>query len=135
MIPVIVISHGGIARELVAMSRIIVGEHDALDTLEIASASTIDSVKERISQKVSAYERAPGFGGALILTDMLGGSSCNVCVPLVAGHKVAIVSGVNLYMLLSALKNRESLALDELKKRVIADGIRSIADVCEIFVK
>lgn len=135
MIPVIVVSHGGIARELAAMSRIIVGEHDALDTLEIASASTIDSIKEQISQKVSAYERAPEFGGALILTDMLGGSSCNVCVPLVAGHKVAIVSGVNLYMLLSALKNRESLALDELKKRVIADGIRSIADVCEIFVK
>lgn len=135
MIPVIVISHGKIAVELVGIAGILVGEQPCVDTLEIAASSTIESVTGEVVRLLTDYEKAKDFGGALILTDMLGGSSCNVCVPLASGHKIAIVSGVNLYMLLSALKNRGSMPLDELKIRVIADGIKSIADVCDIFIK
>lgn len=135
MIPVIVISHGKIARELVKMAGVLAGEQSAVDTLEIAASSTIESVKDEVAGLLAGYENAGDFGGALILTDMLGGSSCNVCVPFAVNHRVAIVSGVNLYMLLSALKNRGGLPLEELKIRVIADGVKSIADVCDIFIK
>ncbi len=140
MIPLIVISHGGIARELLATAEVILGEHKEdgpIDFIEILSTSGIDEIQKQLSDKVKNYSLLNGYKGTLVLTDMVGGSSCNVCLPLVKEHNVAIVSGANLYMVLSALKNRssDSITLDELKKRVIADGTKSIADVCAIFVK
>jgi len=139
MIPIVVISHGGIARELLATAAIILGEHKEdgpADAIEISGSASVDEVRQRISEIVKSHSSLDGYSGTLILTDMAGGSSCNVCLPLVKTHRVAIISGANLYMVLSAIKNRSTVSsLEELKKHVMSDGIKSIADVCSIFVK
>jgi len=76
-----------------------------------------------------------GTDGVLIMTDMLGGTPCNACLPLCTTYKIEIISGLNLYMLLSAFINRKNMPLEELVKKVISDGIKSIANAKEIFLQ
>jgi PTS system mannose-specific IIA component len=73
--------------------------------------------------------------GTLILTDMLGGTPCNACLPFSTDYKIEIVSGMNLYMLLSAFINRSNLDLKGLTIKAISDGQRNIANAKEIFLK
>lgn len=135
MIPLVVITHGKIAQQLIATASVIVGKQEHIYFLEIGAVDAIEVLKKRLDEMVSQFSQMPLYRGTLIMTDMIGGSSCNICVPLINRYRVAIVSGVNLYMLISAIKNRESMTLEELKNKVLSDAIKSITDVCELFAK
>ena len=71
----------------------------------------------------------------LILTDMFGGTPCNSSVPFCTVHHVEIVTGTNLYMVISSFINRKIMPLEELAKKVIDDGKKNIANAKELFLK
>ena len=66
---------------------------------------------------------------------MLGGTPCNACLPYSNNDKVEIVSGVNLYMLLSAFINRKNMSVKDLAAKVISDGQKNIANAKDLFLK
>jgi mannose/fructose-specific phosphotransferase system component IIA len=49
-------------------------------------------------------------------------------------EKVSVLSGVNLYMLVTAFNHRKSLPLGELAEKVMAAGKKSIADLKAMFL-
>lgn len=65
----------------------------------------------------------------LILTDLFGATPCNIATKLRKNHKIAVVSGVNLGMLLRSI-NYIHLPFDELLIKAKEGGINSIK-TCE----
>lgn len=70
------------------------------------------------------------FGGrpVLVLTDMLGGTPCNVARELVEGMPARLVAGVNMPMLLRAITYQQE-PLDELVARALSGGAQGVVRV------
>jgi PTS system mannose-specific IIA component len=86
----------------------------------------VDSDEASRSLKKQLRELDQGEG-ALVLTDMFGGTATNLALPFLEPKKVEIVTGVNLPMLvkLGSLQGR-SMSLDELATGLTAAGQKSI---------
>ncbi len=71
-------------------------------------------------------------GGVVLLTDLLGGSTTNLCLSLLAEENVEVVTGVNLPMLLklNPLRARVATAA-ELARELAAVGQKSIIDASD----
>ncbi len=107
MIGIVVVSHGQVAGELVNAARTIVGDIPAITAVSIGWSDDMTVAHQAIEQAVGEV----GEGGALILTDMFGGTPTNVVLPFLS-PKVEIVTGVNLPMLIKASAVREGDLMD-----------------------
>ncbi len=101
MIGIVVVSHGRLAEELVNAAKTIVGEIPATAAVSIGWSSDVDAAREAIGRALSEV----GGEGALILTDMFGGTPTNVSLSFLA-PKIEIVTGVNLPMLIKLSTRR-----------------------------
>ena len=131
MIHILIITHGELGKELLHTAEAIIGRQDSVETLHLTQEESLASLGQRTGD---ALNRSLDTDGILILTDMLGGTPCNASLPFSTTHRVEIVSGVNLYMLISALVNRKAFLLEDLAHKVISDGQKNIANVKEIFL-
>lgn len=73
-----------------------------------------------------ALQRLSPMEGTLILVDMLGGTPCNTSLLKTKDLPCEIVTGVNLYMLLSGFTHRGGMDLKSLAAKVAEDGRRAI---------
>ena len=114
MIGIVVVTHGQLAAELVNAARTIVGEIPLISAVSIGWADDMGAAREAIERALAEV----GEGGALVLTDMFGGTPTNVALPFLS-ERVEIVTGVNLPMLikLTSLRDGELLEI----ARVIRD--------------
>lgn len=128
MIRLIVMTHGEFGAYLVEAAEGIVGrQEEGLATIGISSRVTVDEVGARLKNTLEEFE---GSEGTIIVTDMPGGTPCNISLPIVQNQKnIKVLSGVNLYMLVAAFNNRKSMSLEELSEKMISAGQRSIADI------
>ena len=125
MIPVLVLTHGNLASELLQAAQTI----DPNLTGQTAAMSLpwdVDSDKASKSLKKQLRELDQGEG-TLVLTDMFGGTATNLALPFLEPEKLEIVTGVNLPMLvkLGSLQGR-ALSLDELATGLTQAGQKSI---------
>lgn len=125
MIPVLVLTHGNLATELLQAARII--DPNLTDMTSAMSLPwDVDSDDATRSLKKLLREMDQGEG-TLILTDMFGGTATNLALPFLEPDKVEVVTGVNLPMLvkLGSLKGR-SVPLRDLAAGLTAAGQKSI---------
>jgi mannose PTS system EIIA component len=124
MIPVIVLTHGNLASELVQAAQTI--DPNLVETSAMSLPWDVDSDEASRSLKKQLRELDQGEG-MLILTDMFGGTATNLALPFLQPEKVEVVTGVNLPMLvkLGSLQGR-SLSLEELAAGITAAGQKSI---------
>jgi PTS system mannose-specific IIA component len=125
MIPVLVLTHGNLATELLQAAETI----DPSLTGHAAAMSLpwdVDSDEASKTLKRQLRELDQGEG-TLILTDMFGGTATNLALAFLEPEKVEIVTGVNLPMLvkLGSLQGRV-LNLHELATGLTAAGQKSI---------
>lgn len=97
MIGKLILTHGGTARELLAAAQTISGRLPAFEALSLDWNDGVDEAKAQVK---AAIERLDQGEGVLILTDMYGGTPCNVASSLHQPGKVEILTGVNLPMVL-----------------------------------
>ncbi len=133
MISILIVTHGELAKELLRTAEIIIGKQEGVKTIHLTQDESLAALCRRAGDELNRNH--PDGDGTLVLTDMLGGTPCNASLPFSTSHRVEIVSGVNLYMLISALMNRGSLTLEGLAQKAIADGKKNIANAKEIFLK
>lgn len=131
MIKIVIISHGNLGKELLATAENILGKQEDLVVVALGtnSLSSVCGETENILRTIDSSS------GALILTDMLGGTPCNACLPFCDKYNIEIISGMNLYMVLSACINRPQMVLRELAQKVIQDGRKNIANAKEMFLQ
>lgn len=131
MIGIIIVTHGKLGDGLLQSVQSIVGPQDNVGVLTITPHDSLAGMRTRCAQIYAQIERGDGV---LIMTDILGGTSCNASLPL-AKKNVAILTGVNLPMLLSAVVHRKHLKLPELSAKVLEEGQKSLIDAKAMFLK
>ena len=132
MINVIVVTHGEFGAYLVEAAEGIVGRQpQGVRVVATSSRQSVAEIKRRIERALAELANPDGV---LLFTDMPGGTPNNLSFPLIRDEKrVEMISGVNLYMLISAFGNRDKLPLEKLVEKVVADGQKSIRDIRAMF--
>jgi len=123
----LVVTHGGLAFELVRALERIVGKVDGLKALTIGWDDDLLQARRAVEQAIEEVD--PG-GGVLILTDMFGGTATNVALAYLR-EGVEILTGVNLPMLIKYSNIRDKCSLKEAATRIKEQGQRSIAIATE----
>jgi mannose PTS system EIIA component len=129
MIGIVVVTHGLLAGELVNAARTIVGEIPHIASVSIGWGDDMLSAREAIERALAEV----GEEGALVLTDMFGGTPTNVALPFLSA-RVEIVTGVNLPMLIKLIGLREGDLL-EVARVVAQQGRGAIYVASEILEK
>jgi PTS system mannose-specific IIA component len=96
MIGVVVVTHGQLATELVNAAEMIVGELPRFAAVSIGWHENTDDARGEIAQAIARVQQGQGV---LILTDMFGGTPCNLAMTFLGGD-VEVITGVNLAMLI-----------------------------------
>jgi PTS system mannose-specific IIA component len=125
----LVVTHGRVAEELVKAAKIIVGPLDALEAVSIGWDDDVASARARIQE---AIQRVGHGTGALILTDMFGGTPTNIALSLLEPGKVEVITGVNLPMLIKFTNLRDEIAFAEIARRIAEQGRRAIHVASEL---
>lgn len=133
MINFIVVTHGEFGAYLVEAAEGIVGRQThGVCAVATSSRQSIAEIRRRVERALAELATPDGI---ILFTDMPGGTPNNLSFPLVRNEpRVEMVSGVNLYMLVSAFSQREHMPLGKLVEKIVADGQRSIRDVRAMFL-
>ncbi|MDE0881092.1 MAG: hypothetical protein OSB21_00705 [Myxococcota bacterium] len=103
MIGVVLVTHGGLGASLLEAAAWIVGA--PLDGVVSVAMDRLDNADAQAKDIANAVSRFAD--GAVILTDVFGGTPQNLALTLLAEGRVDVVSGVNLPMVLAVLAARE----------------------------
>lgn len=133
MINFIVVTHGEFGAYLVEAAETIVGRQaQGVRVIAISQRLSVPEIRERIRRAVMELQNEDGL---LLFSDMPGGTPGNLSFPLIRDMpRVEMVSGVNLYMLVSAFSHRAKIPLGKLVEKVIVDGQKSIRDTRQMFL-
>lgn len=104
MIGIVVVAHGGLARELLAALEHVVGQQKQVLAVSTAPADDLRQKQAEINAAVAAVESGDGVA---VVTDMFGGTPCNLAIGTMASEQVEVIYGANLPMLVKLAKMRE----------------------------
>ena len=132
MIAVIVITHGQFGQELLRTAQDIAGRQEQVAALTVTPEMGLDEVSRSLAETI---ERLSAPLGYLILVDMLGGTPCNTSLLKTKDLLAEVVTGVNLYMVLSSFNHRQTMELKALAGKVAEDGKRAIVLAKDLLMK
>ena len=121
MINFIIVTHGEFGAYLVEAAESIVGRQpQGVRVLSISARLSVPEIQERLGRAIDDLRHEDGL---VVFTDMPGGTPSNISFPLIKDEpKVEVISGVNLYMLVSAFSHRKKQGLCQLVAKIIEDG-------------
>ena len=131
MTGILLVAHGALADELITSVAMIMGRVPLLRAVGLRADENLDDFAREIEVAWRALEEE-NAEYILVLVDMFGGSCSNVAARLVRDKdpgRVALLTGVNLPMVLEAAIDRELYPLPELVAKIIHAGQKSIVDV------
>jgi mannose PTS system EIIA component len=108
MIGLVIVTHGGLAREFLAALEHVVGPQVQLETISIAPD---DDVETRRQDILAAVRRVDTGAGVALLTDMFGGTPSNLAISILDVANVEVIAGVNLPMLVKLASVRGDVPL------------------------
>lgn len=120
MIGIVVVTHGQLARELVAAAEMIIGDIPNVTAVSIGWHEGPEDAEREIEQ---AIRRVESGKGTVVLTDMFGGTPSNLSLTFLEKGRVEVVTGVNLPMLIRLASLREEEEGDDLRE-VAAQAMR-----------
>tara|TARA_B100001123_G_scaffold393801_1_gene474059 strand:+ start:2438 stop:2842 length:405 start_codon:yes stop_codon:yes gene_type:complete len=110
MLGIVVVTHGTLAREFIAISEHVVGKQPYMLPVCITVDDNIEFCRERILQAVKSVDQGDGV---VILTDMFGGTPSNLAISVMGVENVEVIAGINLPMLIKLLSVRDSQTIDQ----------------------
>jgi PTS system mannose-specific IIA component len=105
MIGIVLVTHGRLADELVSALEHIVGPQEAIETVCIQPD---DDMEQRRRDILAAVEKVGAEGGAILLTDMFGGTPSNLSISVMNETGVEVIAGVNLPMMIQLARVRKT---------------------------
>lgn len=125
MVGLVVATHGNLGKELLISAQMIIGPVRNASFVSINQDSSMEDIRDSIAAAVK--EVSADGKGAIIATDMFGGTPSNVSMTFLEPQIIEVLTGVNLPMLLKFFNSQESLGLDELAGILKSYGQQSIA--------
>lgn len=108
MIGLILVTHGRLAEEFVAAMQHVVGRQDAVATVCIGPNDDMEARRQEIAAAIAAVDSG---AGAIVLTDLFGGTPSNLAISLMKAGSVEVIAGINLPMLIRLAKARSCMGL------------------------
>jgi PTS system mannose-specific IIA component len=128
MLHCLVVTHGKLGEELLHVVSLVYGEVAGLSSLS-NHGRNLDLVVGDI-ERLRDDARREGASGLVILVDHYGGSCANAALAACGQERdIAILSGVNLSMLLDFAAWRDRLDLAEMVQRLVQKGREAIRRV------
>lgn len=105
MIGIVIVAHGGLAREYLAAVEHVVGPQPAMRAIAIEDDHDRGEKQAEIHDATDAVDQG---NGVVVVTDMFGGSPSNLSLMACAGgSERRIIYGANLPMLIKLAKSRD----------------------------
>ena len=114
MIGMILVTHGRLAEEFVHAMEHVVGQQPDVATICIGPNDDMEARRREIA---NAIKRVDSGSGAVILTDLFGGTPSNLAISLLESGRTEVIAGVNLPMLIRLESARKAM---DLRAAVIA---------------
>jgi PTS system mannose-specific IIA component len=115
MIGIVVVSHGKLARELVAATEHVVGEQPCFRSISIEVEDDIEARRDQIRETAKACDRGRGV--------------------IMSVGNIEVLSGVNLPMLIKLAEVRNALSLAEAAKVAAEAGRKYISIASDLLTK
>ena len=110
MIGLVLVTHAGLAGALRASAEMIVGRLDCCASVEVAPDERADEIMSRVVAAVDSVSA----DGAVIMTDLFGGTPSNMAMSFLKEGRIEVLTGVNLPMVIEFCSKRERLPVNEL---------------------
>ncbi|WP_372887002.1 PTS sugar transporter subunit IIA [Shimia sp.] len=129
MIGIVIVAHGGLAREYLAAVEHVVGVQNGVTAITIDADHDRAAKQNEICRAADAVDQGDGV---VVVTDMFGGSPSNLSLRACAPDNRRIVYGANLPMLIKLAKSRHMpvpeavrMALDAGRKYIDSQNINT----------
>lgn len=117
MVGLVVATHGRLADEMVQTAEQIVGPLTAVATCSIEPGASPEAIHAQLDAAVSGVDQGQGV---IVLADLIGGTPCNQSLMLCSRHRLEVVTGVNLPMLIKANSLRQGEGVMPLRELALA---------------
>lgn len=122
MVGIIVASHGGLAEGIKQSGAMVFGEQENVAAVTLLPSQGPEDVKRQMQEAIASFDDPEQV---LFIVDLWGGTPFNQANGLISGHedKWAIVTGLNLPMLIEAYGSRDGCeSAQELAKIIAPSG-------------
>ena len=110
MIGMILVTHGKLAEHFIDAMEHVVGKQEGVATICIGPN---DDMEQRRQDIADAISRVDTGDGAIILTDLFGGTPSNLAISLLDTGRIEVIAGINLPMLIRLAGARKSMNVVE----------------------
>lgn len=133
MVKIILVTHGRVAQEMLNTAAQIIGKpaDEGFAVFSVAESTSVEQEAAKLKETLATCT-----DGAVILTDIFGGSATNIS--LTASKDIPnchVITGLNLSMLLTAINSRKKLTAKELAEKIEPDGKRAVINATELLIK
>lgn len=122
MIGVVIVAHGGLAREYLSAMEHVVGQRPGVAAIAIGPEDDRSVKKQEIASAVAEVDTGDGV---VVVTDMFGGTPSNLALSACEARDRKVLYGANLPMLVKLAKARNR-PLDEAVSCAVAAGRKYI---------
>ena len=126
---VLIVTHYRLGEEFLQALCLIVPDAPRFRAVSIDPKQTVEEMRSSIAEALGEVDQGAGI---LVLTDMFGGTPSNISLSFLEEHRVEVVTGVNLPMLIKLATLREEKPLEELAPFIKNYGKRNISLASEI---
>lgn len=108
MIGLVLVTHGRLAEEFIAVMEHIVGPQQQIAAVCMKPEDDMEEKRQEIIRRVKDVDTGQGV---LILTDMFGGTPSNLAISITEDKKIEALAGINLPMLIKLASARQTETL------------------------
>ena len=108
MIGMVLVTHGRLATEFVAALEHVVGPQAQIAAVCIGPDDDMEQRRQDILRSIAEVDSGEG---AVLLTDMFGGTPSNLAISLLKAGKTEVIAGINLPMLIRLAGARKDMDL------------------------
>ncbi|WP_228243102.1 PTS sugar transporter subunit IIA [Porphyrobacter sp. GA68] len=106
MIGLVLVTHGRLADTFVEAMEHVVGPQAYVATICIGPNDDMEQRRDEIAAAIAAVDQGEG---AILLTDLFGGTPSNLAISLLDAGRVEVIAGVNLPMLIRLASARKAM--------------------------
>lgn len=125
MIGIVIVAHGGLAREYLAAMEHVVGRHPGTIAISIGPDDDAMTKQREIDAAVASVDEGEGV---VVVTDMFGGTPSNLAVSACKKANHTVLYGANLPLLIKLAKARR-MGLDEAVSCALTAGRKYINSI------
>lgn len=106
MIGMILVTHGRLAEHFIEAMEHVAGAQQGVATICIGPNDDMEQRRQDIADAIKAVDTGEG---AIILTDLFGGTPSNLAISLLDAGRIEVIAGINLPMLIRLAGARKTM--------------------------